>query len=197
MKRGIAAMLAALCLVCVAGVALADNTGGWYFKTVQVPFRFYQAALDHGGVTDSLTRAGGGVSLFGSTQPTDTTEWVNINDMVWALPGTTAPTTAFGILRLTGSGSNNLTDTLFVFGDWTYDGTNTYAGGTANNMLTSGATTYDNLLTLAFQTDMDAAVSATQVPYGAKSVRFRIRADGNTGALISGFRLFLTYPAWR
>lgn len=172
------------------------------FKTVEVPFRFLRASSysgtgvilnnSSGAIVDS---SGTGVVLGANPVNTDTTAWVSLDDMVWSYPGV-APTTAFSPIRITVSGTNTSEDSLGIVTDVQFDGSNTFSTTTPANVLSTGAGTFDNLLTGSIATDADAAIAATQIPYGAKRLRFRLTGTGTAAGagVMTAVRIYVTYP---
>jgi len=139
------------------------------------------------GYVDSMT-----ASINGALQTVDTTVAVSTADWDWT-PPTDIPSTAFGCARIAFQSTNNTaSDSLFYVQDNSLDGVNWSSSATfiGDVVGTSGDKVLGSMLTC----DGDAlgSLGAGKLylwPY----IRFRVRADGNTGALFAAAKMYLIY----
>lgn len=199
-------LLALAAVSLIASAADAQNTLPWRYRTVQVPWNFVRASTysgqyivhndDNGAIVDS---SGVGIVIGAAPILTDTTAWFQLDDMVWAYAGV-APTTAFSPIRLTLTGTNTSEDSVSITTQVKFDNAIApFAVTTPANLLTTGSTTYDNILTASCATDADAALAVTQVPYGARQIRFLLSGTGTAAGagVMTGCKLYITYPSSR
>lgn len=174
-KRFLTALLAAALCVGVFGVADAR-------KLVTVNGVWRTSAANERGYVDSTT-----ASINGAVQTVDTL-YFDISDI--APDAGSVNTTAWGCMRLSFMAPTNTSvDTLFF-------ATEPIIGGVAipstsfSNAI--AVTAGDKVISAAITCDADAVIPNLA---WVTSVRFRVRADGNTGAAFLASRAFLTFWA--
>lgn len=160
------------------------------WRTVPVPWAVQRVGFANG----ELAPVDSARSIAGAAQAVDTTAWLSLENVDWSAGSQATMQTAYGIIRLHATiGTNTSVDTLFYFGDFAMEAGGTrYSQATANTLLSAAADAA--ILGNGMSTDIDATPATTQVPWGAKAMRLRVRADGNTASLAAGVRIWATLP---
>lgn len=191
MKRLFAAMLALVAAMAISSSASANPPIHWTVE--QLKWRTQVSGTNAQGYVDSLTASIQGA--VGTTGSIDTTVWFPTSKIAVPVDGTTN-TTAQGLFKVWISnpsiGVFTSTDTLFIAMETSPDGVTPIPNTTFSNMVVT--TAGDDGVSLHFQEDSDAGnLNVFCAPY----IRFRVRSDGNTGAIVPSAEIRIAFPtAW-
>ena len=182
MKRFVGAALCTALLL-VAAIPSATVAGNKW-RPVDVDWR--TSAVSVAGFVDSST-----ASINGALQTVDTTEWIPTQEFDLTGVGAGAVnTTAYGGIKVWIYGTTfTSVDTLFIAMETSPDAVSPIGNTTFSNMVAT--TAGDDAVSIHIQADSDAGNLNL---WGAPFVRFRVRADGNTGALIANAKIRIAVP---
>lgn len=180
MKRLFVALGLVLCAASFASVSSAEVVK---WRTENLKWR--TSAANTAGFVDSLT-----ASINGAVQTVDTTAAFSMDRLMVPHDGA-VNTTAYGLFKVWISAPLfTSVDTLFIAMETSPDAVNWSTNASFSNMVVG--TAGDEAVQLHFQGDTDAGVLNA---WGAPFIRFRVRADGNTGSIAAASEIRITYPS--